>query len=62
MAHLIDLIAEKIDALQALTRTRPFREVLEKSDDPNLRRIAKEIRECEDGLQDVVEGRVSYVA
>jgi hypothetical protein len=61
MAHLIDRIAEKIDALQALTRTRPVRDMLEQSADPKLRRIAGELRECESGLKDVVEGKVSYV-
>jgi len=61
MAHLIDRIRERVDALQAQQMARTYRKYAERSDDPEVRRLAEGFSECEIGLQAIINGEVSYV-
>jgi len=61
MLNLTDRIREKVDGLQALQIARHYREFAERSDNPEMCRLAQGFLECEIGLQAVVNGEISYV-
>jgi hypothetical protein len=62
-------ISEKVRAMEAIEIARLYRarvlklaQVGGNPDLQRLQRIAREFEEVADGLQEIVEGRVSYVA